>query len=79
MDIKEILFQLEEDIERAAIIKHHAETIFRRFLKDKIENAADAVKIRSQDLIDVLFWLYRVLCSQNSKDTKGESHDSRKS
>ena len=68
MDIKEILLQLEEDIERAAIIKHHAETIFRMFLGDKIENATDAIKVRAEDLIDDLFWLYKVLCSQNPKD-----------
>jgi len=55
MDIKEILFQLEEDIERAAIIKHHAEAIYRKVLMKKTEDVANKVKIRAESLLDDLF------------------------
>lgn len=76
MDKKEILLQLEEDIEKAAIIKHHAETIFRLFLGAKIENAVDAIKVRAEALIDDLFWLYKILCSQSFESQEGVNNDS---
>ena len=70
-----MLLFLEEDIERAVIIKHHAEMIYRKLLGEEVQKATGAVRIRADDLIDNLFWLYKALYSQKFNDVKGESND----
>ena len=79
MDKKTMQDKIEEAIENTAVIRHYLMEIWLSLSSDEAAKAADAAKKRATDLINDLFWLYRVLCSQNSKDTKGESHDSRES